>query len=107
MTGIALAVDAMGGDFGPRVTVPAALAVLRETPSLRLTFVGDESLINPLLARLRFLGTLMLGAYLLINLILAALAPVTAGWSTWSVTALAVPPMVLGMVYLVIPIARH
>ena len=62
---------------------------------------------NPLLARLRFLGTLMLGAYLLINLILAALAPVTAGWSTWAVTALAVPPMVLGMVYLVIPIARH
>jgi len=52
MTGIAIAVDAMGGDFGPRVTVPAALAVLRETPSLRLTFVGDESLINPLLARL-------------------------------------------------------
>lgn len=62
---------------------------------------------NPLLARLRFLGTLMLGAYLLINLILALLAPVTTGWSTWSVTALAVPPMVLGMVYLVIPIARR
>lgn len=62
---------------------------------------------NPILARLRFLGTLMLGAYLLINLILVALAPVTIGWSTWSVTALAVPPMVLGMVYLVIPIARR
>ncbi len=62
---------------------------------------------NPIVVRLRFLGTLMLGAYLLINLILAALAPVTAGWSTWSVTALAVPPMVLGMVYLVIPIARR
>jgi hypothetical protein len=62
---------------------------------------------NAVLARLRFLGTLMLGAYLLINVILAALAPVTAGWSTWSVTALAVPPMVLGMVYLVIPIARR
>ena len=62
---------------------------------------------NPVLARLRFLGTLMLGAYLLINLLLIALAPVTAGWSTWSVTALAVPPMVLGMVYLVIPIARR
>lgn len=60
----------------------------------------------PVLARLRFLGTLMLGAYLLINLILTALAPITAGWSTWSVTALAVPPMVLGMLYLVMPIAR-
>ena len=62
---------------------------------------------NPILARLRFLGTLMLGAYLLINSILAMLAPLTSGWSTWSVTALAVPPMVLGMVYLVIPIARR
>ena len=62
---------------------------------------------NPILARLRFLGTLMLGAYLLINAILAVLAPLTPGWSTWSVTALAVPPMVLGMVYLVIPIARR
>jgi hypothetical protein len=60
-----------------------------------------------LLARLRFLATLMLGAYLLINLLLSALAPLTSGWPTWSVTALAVPPMVLGMVYLVIPIAHR
>lgn len=58
-------------------------------------------------ARLRFLGTLMLGAYLLINLILLALSPFTTGWPTWLVTALAVPPMVLGMVYLVMPIARR
>lgn len=62
--------------------------------------------ISSLLARLRFLGTLMLGAYLLINLILLALAPLTAGWSSWAVTALAVPPMVLGMVFLVMPVAR-
>ena len=60
----------------------------------------------PVLVRLRFLGTLMLGAYLLINLILTALSPLTTGWSTWSVTALAVPPMVLGMVYLVMPVAK-
>ncbi|MBP9731766.1 MAG: phosphate acyltransferase PlsX [Moraxellaceae bacterium] len=52
MTGIGLAIDAMGGDFGPRVTVPAALTVLRENPSLRLTFVGDESLIDPFLSGL-------------------------------------------------------
>lgn len=50
MTGIAVAVDAMGGDFGPRVTVPASLAVLRENNSLRLTLVGDESRISPFLA---------------------------------------------------------
>ncbi|MDP2228070.1 MAG: phosphate acyltransferase PlsX [Moraxellaceae bacterium] len=49
---IAIAVDAMGGDFGPRITVPAALVVLREMPSLRLSLVGDESLILPLLSRL-------------------------------------------------------
>jgi glycerol-3-phosphate acyltransferase PlsX len=49
---IAIAVDAMGGDFGPRVTVPAALAVLCETPSLRLTLVGDESKITPFLSAL-------------------------------------------------------
>lgn len=49
---IAIAVDAMGGDFGPRVTVPAVLAVLREYPSLRLTLVGDEAQISPFLSRL-------------------------------------------------------
>jgi len=49
---IAIAVDAMGGDFGPRVTVPAALRVLGEMPSLRLVFTGDESLISPLISRL-------------------------------------------------------
>jgi hypothetical protein len=62
---------------------------------------------SPMFGRLRFLAILMLGAYLLINLILLALSPWTAGWSTWSVTALAVPPMVLGMVYLIMPIARR
>lgn len=49
---IAIAVDAMGGDFGPRVTVPASLAVLREHSSLRLTLVGDEAQISPFLSRL-------------------------------------------------------
>ncbi|HET8731975.1 MAG TPA: phosphate acyltransferase PlsX [Moraxellaceae bacterium] len=49
---IAIAVDAMGGDFGPRVTVPASLAVLREQPLLRLTLVGDEAQISPFLSRL-------------------------------------------------------
>lgn len=49
---IAIVVDAMGGDFGPRVTVPASLVVLRENPSLRLTLVGNESQISPLLTHL-------------------------------------------------------
>ena len=49
---IAIAVDAMGGDFGPRVTVPATLAVLREAADIRISLVGDEAQIQPLLARL-------------------------------------------------------
>jgi hypothetical protein len=63
--------------------------------------------VTAVLARCRFLAILMLGAYVLINAILAALAPLTAGWPIWKITALAVPPMVLGMVYLVIPLARR
>lgn len=35
-----ISIDAMGGDFGPSVTVPAALSVLQEEPNLRLIFVG-------------------------------------------------------------------
>lgn len=61
----------------------------------------------PKFAHIRFLLTLMMGAYLLINGILALLAPVTADWPIWAVTALAVPPMVIGMVHLVIPFARR
>lgn len=59
------------------------------------------------LAQLRFLAILMLGAYLLINALLSLLGPLTEGWPTWAVTGLTVPPMVLGMVYLVIPLARR
>jgi hypothetical protein len=62
---------------------------------------------SPNLARCRFLGILIVAAYTLINIILVALGPFTAGWPTWAVTALAVPPMVLAMVHVVIPIARR
>ncbi len=40
-----LALDAMGGDFGPEVTVPAATAALQRYPELSLTLVGDRDLI--------------------------------------------------------------
>ena len=46
---ITLAVDAMGGDFGPCVTVPAALSILRENPCLIVILVGQEALIQPYL----------------------------------------------------------
>lgn len=43
---VSIAVDAMGGDFGPRVTVPAAFSCLSSNPGLTLTFTGDQAAIN-------------------------------------------------------------
>ncbi|WP_303785496.1 phosphate acyltransferase PlsX [Azovibrio restrictus] len=45
-----IAIDCMGGDHGPSVTVPAALAFLRRHPDACVVLVGQESLIRPLLA---------------------------------------------------------
>ncbi|WP_298439097.1 phosphate acyltransferase PlsX [uncultured Ferrimonas sp.] len=42
MTSLTLALDAMGGDFGPHVTVPAALQALSHYPHLNLILVGDR-----------------------------------------------------------------
>jgi len=39
---ITLAIDAMGGDYGPSVVVPAALTALRDHPALSLVLVGDK-----------------------------------------------------------------
>jgi phosphate acyltransferase len=39
---LTIAVDAMGGDHGPRVTVPAALDSANKYPNLHLILVGDE-----------------------------------------------------------------
>lgn len=46
-----IAIDAMGGDFGPHCIVPASIATLAEFPSLHLTLVGQSSLIEDQLAR--------------------------------------------------------
>ncbi|ARU93643.1 phosphate acyltransferase PlsX [Tatumella citrea] len=51
MTRLTLAVDAMGGDFGPPVTVPAALQALASHSQLELLLVGYPDEIQPLLAR--------------------------------------------------------
>lgn len=40
---ITIALDAMGGDHGSTVVVPAALAALSEHPELRLILVGDSA----------------------------------------------------------------
>lgn len=49
LTPLTLAIDAMGGDFGPVVTVPAALQFLACHPRLRLLLVGDPDRIAPFL----------------------------------------------------------
>ena len=45
MSEIRIAVDAMGGDIGYKVTVPAALKTLKKHPNLYLYLVGNEELI--------------------------------------------------------------
>ena len=44
----------MGGDFGPSVTVPAALQALNSNSQLTLLLVGDPDAITPLLAKADF-----------------------------------------------------
>ena len=41
-----IALDAMGGDFGPEVVVPAALSALSKNEDLRLILVGDKEKIE-------------------------------------------------------------
>jgi len=43
---VTLSIDAMGGDFGPQVTIPASLVCLRKNPKLNLILVGDETLLK-------------------------------------------------------------
>ena len=47
---ITVAVDAMGGDFGPSETVPGALQALR-SHNIKLALVGDTDRIKAELAR--------------------------------------------------------
>ncbi|RRZ87244.1 phosphate acyltransferase PlsX [Erwinia sp. 198] len=51
MTRLTLAIDAMGGDFGPCVTVPAAMQALASDPQLHLLLVGDPDTLTSLLAK--------------------------------------------------------
>lgn len=41
-----IALDCMGGDFGPKVVVPAAVSALKKYSELQLILVGDESIIR-------------------------------------------------------------
>lgn len=46
-----IAIDAMGGDFGPHRIVPACAASLAEFPSLHLVLVGQAPVLEELIAR--------------------------------------------------------
>ena len=48
---VTVAVDAMGGDHGPSVTVPAALAFLEATPGARIIVVGLDAPLQQQLAK--------------------------------------------------------
>ncbi|NOT83685.1 MAG: phosphate acyltransferase PlsX [Methylococcaceae bacterium] len=48
---LTLSIDAMGGDFGPEVTVPASLDCLKKNPQLKLILVGDEAILRPIMAQ--------------------------------------------------------
>lgn len=46
-----IAIDAMSGDKGVSVTVPAALAILRQHKNIKLIFVGKEALLSRILSK--------------------------------------------------------
>jgi phosphate acyltransferase len=46
-----IALDAMGGDFGPSVVVPGAALALQRHPDLQVLLFGDQAKIAPLLDR--------------------------------------------------------
>ncbi|WP_181318071.1 phosphate acyltransferase PlsX [Photobacterium angustum] len=56
MMGLTVALDAMGGDFGPQVTVPAAVQALLHSPELKLILFGDLSAITAQLTLLNKLN---------------------------------------------------
>lgn len=46
---VTIAIDAMGGDHGPRVTIPAAIACLEKFPDLQIHLYGQRAKIDPYL----------------------------------------------------------
>jgi len=51
-----ISVDAMGGDFGPSVTVPASLKILKKYENISIVLVGDSGKINEILKKKRSLN---------------------------------------------------
>ena len=51
MTQTVIAIDAMSGDHGPGITVPASLRALEKHPKLKLILIGDQQILADELAR--------------------------------------------------------
>lgn len=51
-----ISVDAMGGDFGPSVTVPASLKILKKYENISIVLVGDSGKINKILKKKKSLN---------------------------------------------------
>ena len=49
MPNLTIALDVMGGDFGPHVTIPAAINILKKYENISLYLVGNTTEIAPLL----------------------------------------------------------
>ncbi|MDQ3796048.1 MAG: phosphate acyltransferase, partial [Pseudomonadota bacterium] len=49
---IAISLDAMGGDLGAEVVVPAAINALRRFDDIELILVGDEQIISAQLVKI-------------------------------------------------------
>ncbi|MDP2902932.1 MAG: phosphate acyltransferase PlsX [Methylovulum sp.] len=47
---LTISIDAMGGDYGPDVTIPASLDCLKNNQDLKLILVGDEAVLKHRLA---------------------------------------------------------
>ncbi len=54
---ITLAVDAMGGDYGPKITVPASINALTRYDQLHIILVGDKELIEKELQKNKYTNT--------------------------------------------------
>jgi glycerol-3-phosphate acyltransferase PlsX len=48
---IKISIDCMGGDFGPSITVPAAVSFANQTPDVELILVGREEVIQAALVK--------------------------------------------------------
>lgn len=51
MTYVTIAIDAMGGDHGPEVTIPACLLALNKHPELKLVLVGKREILEDTLEK--------------------------------------------------------